>query len=120
MDAITALERDKSSTRFDPLSAEYLADPYPFLAAAAAAAPAFYCETIYHWVVTRYHEILHVFRTPALFSACNANSPLRPVCPMATKALDEGGFKSVPTLANVDPPTHTRGRKIAIAQFPPT
>jgi hypothetical protein len=32
---------------------------------------------------------------------------------MAAKALEGGGFKSVPTLANVDPPAHTRVRKIA-------
>jgi cytochrome P450 len=104
MDAIATAEREKSAIGFDPLSPEYLANPYPFLAAAAAAAPAFYCESIDHWVVTRYHDIRHIFRTPALFSAANANSPLRPPCPMAAKALQEGGFKSVPTLANVDPP----------------
>ena len=119
MDTITTSERDKSQIRFDPLSPDYLADPYPFLSAAAKAAPAFYCEAIDHWVVTRYHDIRHIFRTPALFSAGNANSPLRPVCPMATKALDDGGFKSVPTLANVDPPAHTRVRKIANVAFTP-
>jgi cytochrome P450 len=119
MDAITTPERDKPHIRFDPLSQDYLADPYPFLSAAAKAAPAFYCEAIDHWVVTRYHDIRNIFRTPALFSAANANSPLRPVCPMAAKALEEGGFKSVPTLANVDPPAHTRVRKIANIAFTP-
>jgi cytochrome P450 len=119
MDAIVAPGREKPPVRFDPLSPEYLADPYPFLAAAAAAAPAFYCEAINHWVVTRYHDIRLIFRTPALFSAANVHAPLRPVCPMAAKALDEGGFKSVPTLANADPPAHTRVRKIANVAFTP-
>ena len=119
MDTILAPRLDEPLGRFDPLSPDYLADPYPFLSAAAKAAPAFYCEAIDHWVVTRYHDIRHIFRTPALFSAANANSPLRPVCPMATKALDRGGFKSVPTLANVDPPAHTRVRKIANVAFTP-
>jgi cytochrome P450 len=119
MDTIAAAERDKSAIGFDPLSPKYLADPYPVLAAAAAAAPVFYCESIGHWVVTRYHDIRHIFRTPTLFSAANANSPLRPPCPMAAKALEEGGFKSVPTLANVDPPAHTRVRKIANVAFTP-
>lgn len=97
---------------FDPLSEAYLADPYPFLAAAREAAPAIFCNAIDHWIVTRYHDIQHIFRTPALFSAANANSPLRPPCPMAVKALEEGGFRAVPTLANVDPPAHTRARKL--------
>jgi cytochrome P450 len=102
---------------FDPLSEAYLADPYPFLTAAREAAPAFYCEAIDHWIVTRYHDIRHIFRTPALFSAANANSPLRPPCPMAAKALEEGGFRAVPTLSNVDPPAHTRVRKLANIAF---
>src|SRR6516225_3811975 len=119
MNGLATAEREKPIVGFDPLSAEYLADPYPFLAAAAAAAPAFYCESIDHWVVTRHHDIRHIFRTPTLFSAANANSPLRAPCPMAAKALEEGGFKSVPTLANVDPPAHTRARKIADVAFTP-
>jgi cytochrome P450 len=119
MDALATAEPEKALVGFDPLGAEYLANPYPFLATAAAAAPVFYCESIDHWVVTRYHDIRHIFRTPTLFSAANANSPLRPPCPMAAKALEEGGFKSVPTLANVDPPAHTRVRKIANVAFTP-
>jgi cytochrome P450 len=119
MDGLATAAREKPAVGFDPLSADYLADPYPFLAAAAAAGPAFYCESIDHWVVTGHHDIRHIFRTPTLFSAANANSPLRPPCPMAAKALEEGGFKSVPTLANVDPPAHTRARKIANVAFTP-
>jgi hypothetical protein len=49
MDTTATAERDKSATGFDPLSPEYLADPYPLLAA------------IGHWVVTRYHDIRHIF-----------------------------------------------------------
>jgi len=105
--------------RFDPLSAEYLADPYPFLARAREAAPVFYADTIDHWVVTRHGDIRHIFRNPPLFSAQNANAPLRPPCAHAVKALTDGGWRSVPTLANVDPPEHTRVRKIANAAFTP-
>src|SRR5215469_7868618 len=116
MDAVSPSKREPLIP-FDPLSAEYLADPYPFLAAATRAAPAFFCEAIDHWIVTRYHDIRHILRTPTNFSAANANSPLRPPCPLATRALDEGGFKAVPTLTNADPPAHTRVRKIANVAF---
>ncbi len=104
---------------FDPLSEIYLADPYPLLAEARVAAPAFYCDAIHHWIVTRYHDIRHILRTPALFSAANANSPLRPPCPMAAKALEEGGFRAVRTLASLDPPAHTRVRKLTNVAFTP-
>jgi cytochrome P450 len=105
--------------RFDPLSDEYLVDPYPHLAQAREAAPAFYCSSIDHWVITRHADVRHIFRTPAQFSAVNANSPLRPPCPMAARALEDGGFRAVPTLANVDPPAHTRVRRLANVAFTP-
>ena len=38
---------------------------------------------------------------------------------MASKALEEGGWKAIPTLANVDPPQHTRVRKLANTAFTP-
>ena len=103
---------------FDPLSEAYLADPYPFLTEAREAAPAFYCEAIGHWIVTRYQDIRHLLRTPALFSATNINAPLHPPCPMAAKALEDGGFRAVPAL-NTDPPAHTRVRKLANIAFTP-
>jgi cytochrome P450 len=106
-------------SRFDPLSADYLLDPYPLLSEAREIAPAFYCDAIRHWVVTRHADIKTIFRNPPTFSAQNANSPLSAVCPMAARALEEGGWKAIPTLANVDPPQHTRVRKLANTAFAP-
>lgn len=104
-------------TAFDPLGADYLADPYPHLNAARRFAPAFYSERLDHWIVTRHSDIKLVFRNPAVFSASNANSPLREPCPHASKALVDGGYGAVPTLANVDPPAHSRVRRLAAAAF---
>jgi cytochrome P450 len=105
--------------QFDPLTDEYLADPYPFMAEARDAAPVFYSEKLDHWVITRYALIRQVFLNPQVFSAANANTPLSPACPAAVKALEEGGFQAVPTLANVDPPAHTRVRRMANGAFTP-
>src|SRR5438105_12722132 len=110
---------DEIGSRFDPLGVAYLADPYPHLAEARQAAPAFYCDAIKHWVVTRYADVRHIFRTPDQFSAVNANSPLMTPCPAAARALEEGGYRAVPTLANVDPPAHTRVRRLANVAFTP-
>jgi cytochrome P450 len=103
--------------RFDPLSGDYLDDPYPFLAEARTHAPAFHSEAVDHWVVTRYEDVRHILRTPQVFSAANANSPIQAPCPHAARALQEGGYGAVPTLANVDPPAHTRVRALAAAAF---
>ncbi|QND72886.1 cytochrome P450 [Tardiphaga robiniae] len=112
-------ELRKLSAEFDPLSEDYLTDPYPHIEAARLTAPVFYSEKLDHWVVTRYELIRQIFLNPQVFSAANANSPVLPSCPRALQALEEGGFRSVPTLANVDPPAHTRVRRIANAAFTP-
>ena len=104
-------------TAFDPLGADYLADPYPSMNAARRFAPAFHNEQLDHGIVTRHADIKQVFRNPSVFSARNANSPLRQPCPHAAKALVDGGYGAVPTLANVDPPAHSRVRRLAAAAF---
>jgi len=112
-------ELSRLGSQFDPLSEDYITDPYPHMSEARNLAPVFYSEKLDHWVVTRYHLIRHIFLNPQTFSASNANSPVLPPCPAAVKALEDGGFRSVPTLANVDPPDHTRVRRIANAAFTP-
>ena len=55
----------------------------------------------------------------ATFSASNALAPVTIPCPAARAALADGGFRSIPTITNVDPPAHTRTRRIAQAAFTP-
>jgi cytochrome P450 len=105
--------------QFDPFHDPYLADPYPFFAQARAAAPAFYSPDLDYWVVSRYHDIRHIFQTPKVFSAVNTLAPLRPICPAAGHLLAEGGFRPVPTLTNSDPPEHSRVRRLANVAFTP-
>jgi cytochrome P450 len=105
--------------RFDPFHDPYLADPYPFFAQARAAAPVFYSPELDYWVVTRYQDIRYIFQTPKVFSAVNALEPLQPICPTARRLLAECGFRPIPTLTNIDPPAHSRVRRLANAAFTP-
>jgi cytochrome P450 len=107
------------AARFDPFHDPYLADPYPFFAQARAATPVFYSPDLGYWVVTRYHDIRHIFQTPRLFSAANTLAPLQPICPAAGRLLDEGGFRPIPTLTNLDPPGHGRLRRLTNVAFTP-
>ncbi|MGB8986163.1 MAG: hypothetical protein WCC37_06135, partial [Candidatus Sulfotelmatobacter sp.] len=104
---------------FEPFSAEYLQDPYPILAHAREVAPAFYSAEFDYWIVTRYEDIRRIFQSPASFSAANTLAPLTDPCPMAKAALKEGGYTPVPALVNVDPPAHTRARRLANVAFTP-
>jgi len=105
--------------RFNPFSAEYLADPYPILTDLREAAPAFYSADLGHWVITRYSDVRQVFRTSATFSAVNALEPLTKLCPRATAVLKDGGYAATPALKNLDPPGHARQRRLANVAFTP-
>ena len=104
---------------FDPFKASSLADPYPEFASLLESEPVLYSDDLGYWVVTRYADCKRVLREYDTFSASNALSPLVPPCAEASSALAEGGFRSIPTLTNVDPPAHTRTRRIAHLAFTP-
>jgi hypothetical protein len=115
----THAEHSGLDERFDPFSESHLSDPYAFFAEARAATPVFYSTRLKYWVVTRYNDIRQIFENPRLFSASNALSPLKPACPATERILADGDFNPVPTLTNVDPPVHTRVRRLANVAFKP-
>src|SRR5262249_9137381 len=90
-----------------------------FFAEARAATPVFYSPDLGYWVVTRYHDIRRIFQTPKQFSAVNTLEPLQSICPAAGHLLDEGGFRPIPTLTNIDPPGPRRLRGLTNAAFTP-
>jgi cytochrome P450 len=108
-----------SGTAFDPFGGPMLADPYPDFARLVADRPVFWAPELGYWVVSRHADCRQVLRDHETFSASNTLSPVLPPCPAAGAALAAGGFRSVPTLTNVDPPAHTRTRRIAHLAFTP-
>jgi cytochrome P450 len=103
---------------FDPFAPAFLADPYPFFAEYQQHTPVFYSPSLDYWVLTRYADVRAAFRDTSLYSAANALSPIQPRSAEAA-AIMAGGFGSVPTLTNTDPPVHTRARRIANLAFTP-
>jgi cytochrome P450 len=106
--------------RFDPFSTEFLNNPYPVLSNVREAAPAFYSADLDHWVITRYAEVRLILRTARSFSAINALEPLNKLCPRAAVLLKDGGYTPTPALTNLDPPGHSRQRRLANIAFTPT
>ena len=49
---------------FDPLSSEFLADPYAVMASLPAEAPVFYAPSLDYYVITRYADVEAIFRDP--------------------------------------------------------
>jgi cytochrome P450 len=103
---------------FDPLSPEFLADPYAIMAALPlAGTPVFFAPSIGYYVITRYADIEAVFRDPGTYSAAVAQAPLVPVVPEAQQILLAGGHKPQPSMVSLDEPEHARLRRPAARAF---
>ena len=100
---------------FDPLSTEFLADPFAVMA--QAEAPVFFAPSIGYYVITRYEDIEEVFKDPATYSAAAAQAPLTPLAPEAQQILLAGGHQPQPSMSSLDEPAHARLRKPAARAF---
>jgi hypothetical protein len=79
---------------FDPLSAEYLADPVAVLRTIPPEhRPIFFAPRLGYYVVTDYAETDYIFRHPELFSAANTQQPLAPLVPEAQEILRGAGLR---------------------------
>jgi len=103
---------------FDPLSPEFLADPYAALARRPGqGSPVFFAPSIGYYVVASYDAIDAVFRDTATYSAAVAQAPLAPIVPEAQQILLAGGHKPQPSMVSLDEPEHARLRKPAARAF---
>jgi cytochrome P450 len=105
---------------FDPLSPEFLRDPYAVLAALdVEEAPVFYAPSLDYYVVTRHADVEQVFLDPATYSAGAAQLPLVQLVPEALKILAEGGHRPQPSMVSLDEPAHRRLRGPTSRAFTP-
>jgi cytochrome P450 len=103
---------------FDPLSADFLADPHAVLASLPTRErPIFFAPSIGYYVLTRYADIEQVFRDPGSYSAAVAQAPLVPLVPEAQRILLAGGHQPQPSMVSLDEPAHARLRKPAARAF---
>ena len=103
---------------FDPLTPDFLADPYAVLAALPRdEQPVFFAPSIGYYVLTRYADIEQVFSDPAAYSAAVAQAPLVPLVPEAQRILLAGGHKPQPSMVSLDEPEHARLRKPTARAF---
>ena len=100
-----------STSRDSPL-AGYFADPYRFFAWARAEAPVLHVPETDWWTVARYRDIRAVFRDQETFSSANVRQPPVPLCPRAMEVYRSAGVRLEPTLADEEPITHRRNRRI--------
>ena len=101
MDATTSLDERSS---YDPWDPAVLEDPYPAYAWLREHAPVFHVEEHDLWIVSRYADLLSAVRNTAVFSSNQGNSYER---------------RPVPMLVGLDPPEHTRVRRVVARHWTP-
>jgi cytochrome P450 len=115
-----AVDHCPAHAEFDPLSDEFLADPYAVMAGLPLhETPVFYAPAIDGYVVTRHADIDAVFHDHETYSAAAAQVPLVPLDPKAAEILLAGGHKPQPSMVSLDPPAHTRLRRPTSRAFTP-
>ena len=88
---------------FDPLSPQYLADPYAVMAGLPLQeTPVFFAPSIGYYVVTRYADVEQVFRDPQTYSAAVAQAPLAPLVSEAAEILLAGGHRPQPSIPHYE------------------
>ncbi len=93
---------------------DMLADPYPYYARLRSFAPVLRAGQVNGWVVTRYADVMTVFRSP-LASSERTEAVMRSVDPEFHDVLT----KRAGSMLNADPPRHTRLRSLVNKAFTP-
>ena len=96
---------------FNPLLFEVQQDPYRYYARLRDESPVYYIKPLDAWGIFRYDDVVHTLKHPELFSARdfinNAFGEFDPV-------------PEVPSIISLDPPEHTRLRRLANKAFLPS
>ncbi len=102
---------------WDPTDATFRADPYPTYDALRALDPV-HRTAVGTWVVTRYEDVARTLRSPDVSRDIEANAtPRDDEVSVRRRARRGSGAK---TILNLDPPDHTRLRKLVSQAFTPT
>ncbi|MCW5848996.1 MAG: cytochrome P450 [Anaerolineae bacterium] len=99
-------------------SADFFSDPYPAYHRLRAEAPVYWSEAWGGWVLTRYSDVVAVFKDPRLYSSAGRVTYLLEQLPDDVRraaAPLEAHYEV--GLAHSDPPTHTRLRAILNRAF---
>ena len=108
---------------FNPFDPAFRADPYPFYDRLRSAEPV-HVTPFGFTVLTRYEDVARTLRGSEFSRDIEANSP-EPTDPIRRerrerfrKRLEEG--RAAKTILNLDPPDHTRLRRLVTLAFTPS
>ncbi|MEN0135069.1 MAG: cytochrome P450 [Rhodococcus sp. (in: high G+C Gram-positive bacteria)] len=97
---------------FNPFAEDYLQDPYAVYTRARTEEPVFYSPEIGYWVVSRYDDVVAIFKDTESYSASVAVEMIKPPCPAAMEQLAAVDYVPSTQLVDEDPPLHTKRRRV--------
>ena len=95
----------------DPLSREFLQDPYPSLQVAREESPVHYLSKYGVWLVTRYADVKAILRDDTTYTNANAHMPFFPFAEQTLKYLKERNYTPSLPLTGSDGALHKRLRE---------
>ena len=102
---------------YNPFDPAFRADPYPFYDRLREVAPA-YRTPLDSVVLTRYEDVATTLRSPDFSRDVDANGNV-PATPIALRRR-ERREQSTKSILNLDPPDHTRLRRLVTKAFTPS
>ncbi|MBN83231.1 MAG: cytochrome [Planctomycetaceae bacterium] len=108
-----------SSDDFDTdlLTPLYLANPYPSYAALRDTAPVFFSQRLNAWVLTRYQDVYRALKDGRLVSSRRVSSYSQQLSAELRSQLQPLFDQFDTWIGNMDPPDHTRLRRLVNAAF---
>ena len=100
------------AAEFNPFDEQYQQDPYPVFKAVREQEPVFYSPEIDYWIVSRYEDIIEIFKDTESYSASEAGVMITPPCPAAMDVLAEANFVPSTMLVDEDAPLHPKRRRV--------
>lgn len=101
------------------LTAEYLADPYPFYQELRERAPVGFSQRLNGWIVTRYCDVAAGLLDKRLISGLRVESFLAKLTPETQEQMRPLHEHLSKWIGNMDPPDHTRLRSLVNRVFMP-
>ena len=95
---------------YNPLLPDVREKPYPYYAYLREHAPVYWVEALQCWAVSRYADVDYIVRNPQTFSSAGL---------MGSFMGDLNPVPEVPWMIDLDPPAHTKIRKLVNKAFAP-
>ncbi|HEX8440773.1 cytochrome P450 [Archangium sp.] len=101
------------TVRLNLFAPEFRANPYPFFAELRRQPTLAQVDPLGFWAVSRYADVLHVFKNPQLFSSTGHRAPAEPEWLGRSNPIAD-------SMVMLDPPKHTRLRALVNRVFGPS